>query len=388
MMRAWRMLALTPCLFVVACSSSHMLKGQAATPSHMRDIGVLWQTEVDNRKPYDPETYARPAVTGLISEAHIVLAGNDARAHVLDLDGHEVFRLALQDTSDSGAVALKNGFVVLGDSGGMLYAIDPVGERMAWSLQLSAAVTGTPVALGEDVLVQTIDDHIYRISAEGEKQWVFSSARPETLGMYVSPSPIVHHERVYAVLESGDVLALDAESGDVLWRKQLLIGNREGALGTMRVPLAAPLWLPKLKLEGRTMQDVLLVPFYQGELFVLDARDGASLMSRKLSLKSAPLLRDGRLFLADAQGVVQAWDVEKGIVLWRRPLSSGALMGPVWWKDSLWVQDDRGMLFRISVDGDMLGKRRFSARFDRLPVITDRGLLYHDNLGGLVLVRG
>jgi len=349
-------------------------------------IEVVWQTDVDNRKPRDAESYSRPLVSGLLPEAHIALGGHDARIHVMNMNGHEIYRAPLNDNSDSGGVALPNGLLVVGDTGGMLYAFDAVKEQRIWSIQLSAGITGTPVVVGRDVLVQTIDDHLYRISEDGKKQWVFS-AKPETLGLYISPTPMLKDGRIYTVLGNGDALALDAITGDLLWRKQLLLDDRAGALSNMRVPSATPLLLKKFKIDGNSFSDVLLIPFYQGDLFILSREDGASLMTRKVSLKSSPVVDGAHMFLADTHGEVQAWDIQTGVMLWHRTLSKGELMGPVLWHKQLWVHDNKGHLFRLNQDGDLLDSREFPGRFDRLPVVTLNGLLYHSNLGGLYMVR-
>jgi len=349
-------------------------------------IEVVWQTDVDNRKPRDAESYARPMVSGLLPEAHIAMGGHDARIHVMNMSGHEIYRAPLNDNSDSGGVALPNGLLVVGDTGGMLYAFDAVKEQRIWSIQLSAGITGTPVVVGRDVLVQTIDDHLYRISEDGKKQWVFS-AKPETLGLYISPTPLLKDDRIYTVLGNGDALALDAITGDLLWRKQLLLDDRAGALSNMRVPSATPLLLKKFKIDGNSFSDVLLIPFYQGDLFILSREDGASLMTRKMSLKSSPAVDGAHMFLADTHGEVQAWDIQTGVMLWHRTLSKGELMGPVLWHKQLWVHDNKGQLFRLNQDGDLLDSREFPGRFDRLPVVTLDGLLYHSSLGGLYMVR-
>ncbi|MDQ6976096.1 MAG: PQQ-binding-like beta-propeller repeat protein [Mariprofundaceae bacterium] len=350
-----------------------------------QSIGILWQTDVDNRKPQDAMSFARPMVSGLLPEATIAIGGLDARIHLLSMSGHEQARIPIKNNSDSGGLELKNGLIIIGDTGGMLYAVDPVKKETIWALQLSAAVTGTPVAVARDLLVQTIDDHIYRVSEDGKKQWVFS-AKAETLGLYISPTPLLKDGRIYSLLGNGDALALDAKSGDLLWRKQLLLDSRAGALNNMRVPLATPLALSSLKMGGNTFPDVLLVAFYQGEIFILKRQDGASLMTHKISLKSSPVVQDGRMFMADSHGEVQAWDIESGVLIWHRTLSKGELMGPILWKKQLWVQDDQGQLFRLNADGDLLASRTFPGRFDRLPIITVDGLLYHNNLGGLYMV--
>lgn len=349
-------------------------------------IDVVWQMDVDNRKPQDAQSFARPMVSTVGKETYVAIGGLDRRMHVLSLSGSEKFRVPLIDNSDSGGIALSNGLLVVGDSGGMLYAIDPDTKKISWQLQLSAGITATPLNIGDDVLIQTIDDNIYRISAKGKKQWVFS-AKPETLGLYISPTPLLKDGKLYTFLGNGDALALDAETGNILWRKQLLLDSRSGALSDIKIPSASPLWVNNVKIEGNEFHDVLLMPFYQGDIFILDRSSGSSLMTHKLSLKSPPATDGSQLFLASSEGQVQAWDIESGIVSWSKNLSEGELMGPVLWNDSLWVQDNKGYLFRLNKKGELLASKEFPGRFDRLPATTSNGLLYHSNFGGLYLVR-
>jgi len=381
----YRSAALLIAVTVLAACANHTAS-DLTSPAAKQSIDVLWQTDVDNRKPQDAMSFSRPMVSGLLPEATIAIGGLDARIHVMSMSGHEQARLPMEENSDSGGVELKNGLIVIGDTGGVLYAIDPVKKATVWTLQLSAAVTGTPVAVGTDLLVQTIDDHLYRVSGDGKKQWVFS-AKAETLGLYISPTPLLKDDRIYTLLSNGDALALNATTGDLLWRKQLLLDARSGALGSMRVPMATPLVLPSLKMGGNTFSDILLVAFYQGEIFMLKRQDGASLMSHKISLKSSPVVQGDYMFMADSHGEVQAWNIKTGVLIWHRTVSTGELMGPVLWQKQLWVQDDQGQVFRLNADGDLLATRAFPGRFDRLPVITVDGLLYHNNLGGLYMVH-
>ncbi len=379
----WSFLLIAMTVFS-GCTNNIAKDGALTSPKQA--ISIVWQTDVDNRKPQDAMSFARPMVSGLLPEATIAIGGLDARIHVMSMSGHEQARLSIDDNSDSGGVELKNGLIVIGDTGGVLYAIDPVKKETIWRLQLSAAVTSTPVAVGADLLVQTIDDHLYRVSGDGKKQWVFS-AKAETLGMYISPTPLLKDDHVYTLLSNGDALALNATTGDLLWRKQLLLDARSGALGNMQIPMATPLALPLLKMGGNTFADILLVAFYQGEIFMLQRQDGASLMSHKISLKSSPVIQGERMFMADSHGEVQAWNIKTGVLIWHRTVSKGELMGPVLWQQQLWVQDDQGKIFRLNADGDLLASRAFLGRFDRLPVITVDGLLYHNSLGSLYMVQ-
>ncbi|PJC71193.1 MAG: pyrrolo-quinoline quinone, partial [Zetaproteobacteria bacterium CG_4_8_14_3_um_filter_59_5] len=206
---------------------------QAQQTAPVSELEIAWGLDVDQRRPLSPYSFARPAVAGDL----IVLAGQDRFAHIYDMQGSEVRRVGLQAASDSGATAMRDDLVVLSDAQGILYGIDPQAGVILWQWQMPTVMLGQPTRAGDDMLVQTGDNSVYRISARGEKLWSFSSAQAG-LSMNLSPSPLVNGDTSYAVLSNGDVVALKSDSGDLIWRRQLLLDNDAVVLSELRTPLA------------------------------------------------------------------------------------------------------------------------------------------------------
>jgi outer membrane protein assembly factor BamB len=335
-------------------------------------LQTVWGVDVDHRRPKTPYGFSRPTLAGDL----IVLAGQDRYVHIYDMQGKELNRIPLQASSDSEALALSDKLVVLGDAQGLLYGIDVAAGAILWQRQLSSVMLGHPVRLEDDMLVQTGDNSIYRISAKGEKLWSFSSAQAG-LSMHISPSPLVAGDVFYAVMSNGDAVALRSDSGDLLWRRQLLLDNDAVVLSELKAPLADPI------LVG----NVLLVSFYQGDLIALSAIDGQQLWQRNFSLKSTPLEYQGRLFVATADHAVLELDPANGTTLWKRDLDAGELVGPVLAQGRLVVADDQGRVFALSLDGQVTGQLTLPGRVDRSPVAASGGVLLRNNLGGLYLIR-
>ena len=350
------------------------------------EIEVVWSTDVDTRKPADALAYGHVAIAGQGDAARVVIGGRDAHAHIYDMSGSEQFRVALLEASDSGAAALASGIVVLGDTGAVLYGIDPMLGKIVWQLNLSSPVTGTPVAIADDVLVQTTDNRIYRVSSKGEKLWSFAG-QPGGLGLYLNASPLFHDGRIFALLTNGDAIALDAQSGDLIWRKQLLLDTDASHLGSLRAPQAVPVWMSELNLDGNRAVDLIFFSFYQGEVFALNRDDGNTLLSHTMSLKSSPLIKGGNVYVADIHGVVQALEQSSGTVLWQQKLSTGELVGPVLFDGDLWLADDLGHVFRVDMQGNIRAHRQLPGAIDRSPVVTTEGIFVHSSLGGLYLVH-
>ncbi len=336
------------------------------------ELQVVWGIDVDQRVPRSPFAYAQPVLAGEL----IVIGAQDRFVHIYNLQGSELRRVPLSAASDSGALAMSADLVVLGDAQGTIYGIDPQQGRMLWRLALSSAMLGHPVRIGDDFLVQTNDNNVYRISAKGKKRWSFSGTQAG-LGLYLNPSPLVDGDVVYVMMSNGDAAALRGDSGDLIWRRQLLLDSNAAVLSELKSPLADPI------LVG----DVLIVSLYQGSMIGLLARDGQQLWQRNISLKSAPVLHQGRLFTVTSASAVMELDPANGVTLWKRNVDAGELVGPSLWQGRMFAADDQGKVLAFAADGKISGALNLPGRFERSPVATPEGLLLRNNLGGLYLIR-
>jgi len=348
------------------------------------DISVRWRHDVDQRKPASAPGFSLPAVIATGHGKVVVAGAQDRRVRVYSADGSELDRIALHNASESGAVKLSNGIVVVGDTGGVLYGLDLSHGTIVWQVQLSAALIGSPVLVGDDFIVQTTNNQMYRFNNKGVKLWSFSG-QLGGLGMHLSPTPVVYQGHVYAVFSNGDVLALQADSGNFVWKRQLVLSNHAAVMSEVKMPVATPLVVPARN-SGRD-EDMLVVSVFQGELFFLSLQDGSTLNTRKLSVKSRPLLIGGSIFVADTAGSLSALDASNAATLWKKKLSDGELNGPVLWQGNLWLTDDQARVFRLNQDGSVLASSQLDGRIDRMPVVADNGILVRNNRGTLYLLH-
>jgi outer membrane protein assembly factor BamB len=359
-----------------------------ATPAYAKPaIDTVWSVDVDQRLPNEPIALSHPAVVKHGSDSWVVLAGRDAWVHVYDLkSGSEVKRFFLGHPSDSGAVVLQGGLVALGDIKGHVYVVNPDKAEIVWQKGLSSAFTILPQAIDNDFLIQTADNEVYRFSATGEKRWSYSGSK-NTLSLYLGATPLVHDDVIYTVQNNGDTVALKAYTGDLLWKQQTILSSISVVLSDLKAPIAQPSFIPSLNLAGEQVKDTLLVPIFQGELVVLSASDGSQSFSVPVSLKSKPLLLGSQMFMADSHGFLHLYNAEKGKRLWSKKISSRALMGPVSFADSLWLTDNEGHVFRVSMNGEIEDSITLQGNIARLPVVTEEGLIFRTDRGEMTLVK-
>jgi len=292
------------------------------------------------------------------------------------MNGSEVRRVALQAPSESGALVLEDRLVILGDTDGNLYAIDPADGRIVWRQLLSSVLLGHPVKAGDGFLVQTADNRLYSFGRNGEKRWSYAG-QLGGLSMNQGSSPLVENGRVYAVFNNGDVVAVDLESGNLIWRRQLILDNSATVLSEMRVPVADPVMV-----AGH-----LVISFFQGEMFALNPEDGEQQWRRSISVKSTPMVRNGQLFVATGQGDVMALDGGSGESVWRQHIDDAALVGPVLLHERMIVADDLGDVHALTFAGEAAGSLGLPGRIDRAPVPISSGVLIRNDLGGMYLIR-
>ncbi len=352
-------------------SPAEEAKPEVAAPI-VSSLDVAWSTNVDQRKPLMPAANSYPAVAG----EWIVLGAGDKRVHVYSQNGSEVRRIALQSPCESGALALPNGLVVLGDSNGSIYGIDPSLGSVAWRKQLSSVLLGRPVMAGDNFLLQTADNRIYSFNPDGEKLWSYAS-QLGGMAMHLGSAPLVMGDRIYAMFTNGDAVALDRKNGNLLWRRQLVLDARAAVLRELRVPVASPVFV----------SGVLIVSFFQGQLIGLNPENGEQLWARKLSLKSTPLVQGDQLYVSTNDGDVAALDGASGDSIWRQHVADVALVGPAFLNGRLIVADDQGSVHALTLDGNKSGELELPGRIDRAPVATQDGVLIRNNLGGMYLIR-
>ena len=378
-------LIITLALSLSACGMFGKAADEKQKPATVSSkISVVWSTDMDQRLPGSNIGISKPAVVQGGGGELIVAGAQDRRVRIYDINGSELHRVALSAAGESGALQLANGLVVVGDAEGKLFGIDVNQGRVAWQVELSSSLLSRPVPIGNDFVIQTENNQVFRFTSEGVKLWSYSGPQGG-LGLQLQPSPVVNRDNVYVAMKNGDVVALKAANGSFLWQRQLLLNSDAAVLSELKVPVATPVVIPA-ELSGRN-EDMLAVPVFQGELFFLSLLDGSTLMSRALSLKSSPLHIGKQIFVADEKGALSLLDAEGGDTLWKQQLSDGELVGPVLWQQSLWVADEFGKIYRLNLEGKLLATVELAGRIDLAPVAVSDGVLVRNNLGTLFKLR-
>ncbi|GGJ01076.1 outer membrane protein assembly factor BamB [Halopseudomonas pertucinogena] len=331
--------------------------------SWKRNIGV-GQGELYNN--------LQPALDGL------TLYAADANGRVVSMDrdtGKVNWQVKLKEPL-SGAVGAGGGRVMLGTLNGAVITLDESDGSELWRVQVSSEVLAPPQTNGDIVVVQTQDDKLVALDiGTGEQRWMYESSLP-VLTVRGHSTPVVSLYRVYAGLASGRVVALDASNGIPLWEQRVAQPQGRSELERM------------VDIDGHLLLDdqTLYAATYQGNLVALDAESGNIRWQRPASSHGGPGAGFGSVYLSKADGTVEAYDQNRATPLWtNEQLLRRQLTAPVAFNSYVAVADYEGYLHLLAqTDGRLVGRVRVDSKGVRVPPIARSGTLYvYGNSGDL-----
>ncbi len=138
--------------------------------------------------------------------------------------------------------------------------------------------------------------------------------------------PIIVDGRLYFIDNAGHYVALDAETGKVIWKNRL----------------------SRLNASSPTYQDGVLysVSLEPGQALAIRARDGKVLWRKDLGVRaeSAPLVKGDRMYFGDEGGTLHALDTKDGSEDWQVGLAGSIKGAPALDGGTLYVGDYGGKM--------------------------------------------
>ncbi len=276
-----------------------------------------------------------------------------------------------------GGLAYADGTVFASTGTGNLRAISMADGTTLWSTQVGAPVRGAPAADGTIVAVLTADNQTVAYDPKtGTVRWTHRGIR-EAASYFATTSPVIRDGIVISAYSSGELFALRAETGNVIWSDTLgsTIKTRASAIfsGIDAEPLVQDGAVVALSANGQMQASALVngrplweqrigghtTPWSAGNvLFVLsDTHDLAAIFKR-----------DGQVRWASSLAVTDKRDPTRDI--------TPALYGPILAGNAVLVLDAKGILTTFKPqDGSTLGTYELAEDPVTAPIIAN-GALY------------
>jgi outer membrane protein assembly factor BamB len=245
----------------------------------------------------------RPAGDG----ARIYAASQDGKVTAFDPEtGRQIWRTDLELELSAGP-GVGEGHVVVAAKDGLAVALDATNGSEKWRADIAGESVSRPLVEDDTVIVQTIDNRLQALSLfDGRPRWSIQRDAPP-LTMRGSASPVAVGGNVIAGFDSGRLVAAEIESGTVVW--DVLLSPPQGRSDLDRLS----------DIDGALVvvgQDVYGTG-YHGRLGALAAESGQVLWSRDISSYKGVAADWNSLYTIRDEGEIIALTRRNGNEVWR-----------------------------------------------------------------------
>jgi len=251
--------------------------------------------------------------------------------------------------------------------------------QILWSNRLGSEIRATPQLVGDQVFVRSVEGRLYCLSAvDGKQQWQVSRRVP-SLSLTGNSEPLVTDDLVIVGFDDGKLAAYDRSNGKTRW--ETAISLPRGRTEVERL----------VDLDGSLVirDGVIYVVSFQGNLAAVQASSGDLLWSRKFSGFQAIAVDDNAIYLTSDNSDLWSIDRRTGAAFWKQDaLHARKITAPSIIDDMLVVADLDGYLHWLAKsDGRLLGRIRTTSERNYVqPLVWQQSVITIDKLGFLASV--
>ncbi len=258
--------------------------------------------------------------------------------------------IPFQEESDA-AIGFGGG---LGHDGDRLYltsgfgfaaALDPVNGAEIWRTELERPARASPTVAGGRVYAITIDNGLKVLDAQtGVLLWTHQ-ALEEPARLLMGASAAVESDYVIAPYGSGELVALDPETGRLLWADALALAGRPTAIAALNDIAGSP----------SIHRGLVVAANRAGRMTGIEARTGRRVWTRPVGSVHTPWVAGDVVFVLSTEQVLAAISLSDGLVVWATELpryeKPEDRKGPLSWAGPVLAG---GRLFAASSGEEML----------------------------------
>ena len=298
----------------------------------------------------------------------IAFVSNQGRLSVYSIEDAESIWSSRLDEPVSAGVGGNSQYLIVGTLDGLVTALNSSDGSAAWSVN----VAGEVIAIAHDsdqlAILRTNDNRILALSiSTGERVWSVTQNSPP-LTLRGSGLPIVRAGIVYAGMDNGRVIAISADSGNVIWEARVSVpsGRRE----LERV----------VDVDGQLAidDDFVYAASYHGRVVAIDRINGRIVWAREIASVAGLSADDSLVYVTDRDDNIWALEKATGISAWKQSsFLYRQLSAPVWQSGAVLVGDYEGYLHVLSKqNGRIIGRTQLAKQAVYISVLSTPAASY------------
>lgn len=344
------------------------------------NIGKAWSTDVGQGADDELRILGSPVSMG----GRIFTIDSESEVYAVDMKSGDVLwqaELAPEAEEDdglpSGGIAGEDGMLFAATGFGHVVAMDAASGKIVWRTPLNSPMHAAPTARGGRVFVVTLDNRTFALDAKTGQQIWDHSGITESASLLGGASPAVDQGVVIVPYSSGELVALRAENGRVLWSDSLASLKRSDIVSALS------------HIRGRPVIDRgrVIAISHSGIMAAYDLRTGRRIWEREIGGIESPWVAGDYIFVLTNDSEVAAVSRDTGGVYWVRPLPRFEnpekqkdpiiWTGPILASDRLIAAGSHGFAWALSpYSGKFIGEVEMPDGISVPPIVADGRVIF------------
>lgn len=304
----------------------------------------------------------------------IYTADRKGRITILSSDTGKVIERFSTDLSISSPPGVAEGLVLVGTLDGEIFAIDADNGDVRWRSPVSSEVLARPILHDGVVVVRCGDGRVFGFdAANGQRLWVYDRSVP-LLSLRGNGNPLARGGLVFIGYDGGEVVALRARDGSVIWQQP--VSTRDGRTELER--------LADIDGDMALIATDLYVVSFRSRLASVAVDSGRIIWVKDIASATGVAVSRTRLAVSDADDSVWLVDRRNAGTLWKLDtLARRRITRPAFYGDTIVVADAEGYIHWIdSNSGEFVARDKVSGSGIIAPPLVVGTMLYILDRGG------
>lgn len=205
-----------------------------------------------------------------------------------------------------GGIAYAEGKIFVTTSFGDVIAVDAKTGTQVWRHSLLTPMRIAPTVVDGRVFVVTINNELYALSSKnGENLWTHTGL-PEATGLLGGGVPAIENNIIVVPYSSGELYALRTENGYPIWTDTLSPTLSADSLSSISHIRARPV----------ISEGVLYAVSHGGRMAAIDVNSGIRLWQKDISSVRTPAVISNYLYLISTNNELVCLNRQNGDIIW------------------------------------------------------------------------
>jgi eukaryotic-like serine/threonine-protein kinase len=234
-----------------------------------------------------------------------------------------------------------DGQLLTGSYENILFSVDPKTGTEKWQYaDADNRYIAAPLAVEQVIFAPNANNNLYAMDLQGNLLWTYSTAGP----LWATPATDPDCKCIYLPSMDHTLYSIDAKSGKLNWQTQALGGSIVGtpAYGS----------------------GVLYVGTFANELLALNANNGQVIWRTPTKdwVWGGPILNNNILYFGDLSGAFFALDATNGSVKWQQQFVGAITQSPLIADDKIYFTTDPGSVYALDLNGTTLWNKNLGEK--------------------------